>query len=87
MKSATTWFVILATCCIVGPYLFGVQPRTQREWRYIAITLAFLAWLLLAMVSLLAAAGATGQRDRVCVFPISPAGTTPCVARNARIRV
>ena len=46
------WFVILAAACLVGPYVAGVPPRTRRQWRYIAITIALLAWVLLLMVSL-----------------------------------
>ena len=36
--------------CLVGPYVLGVRPRTRRDWQYIAITIAFLAWILLLMV-------------------------------------
>ena len=50
--SATTWFVILSTTCIAGPYLLGVPPKTPRERLYIALTIAFLAWLLPFMASL-----------------------------------
>jgi hypothetical protein len=51
-RSATTWFAILAIVCILGPYLLRVPPRTGRERQWLAITLAFLAWILLCMVSL-----------------------------------
>jgi hypothetical protein len=50
MKSAVTWFVILTTICVVGPYLLGVRPRTRRHWTYLALTIAFLA-LMLPLVS------------------------------------
>jgi hypothetical protein len=50
--SATTWFVILTAACFAGPYLLGVRPKTPRDWLYIAITIAFLAWLLPMMASL-----------------------------------
>ena len=52
MRSATTWFVLLAGLCLVGPYVLGVRPRSRRDWVYIALTLAFLAWLLPLMISL-----------------------------------
>ena len=52
MRSSKTWFLILGAVCVVGPYLLGVGPRSMRERRYIAITLAFLAWVLLLMASL-----------------------------------
>jgi hypothetical protein len=52
LKSATTWFVIVTLACVAGPYLLGVRPRTPRERQYLALTLAFLAWVLLMMESL-----------------------------------
>jgi hypothetical protein len=52
MRSAGTWFLILAGVCIVGPYVLGVRPRTRRDRVYLALTLAFLAWLLPMMISL-----------------------------------
>lgn len=52
LKSPTFWFLVLALASVVGPYALRVPPRTRRQWLYIAITLAFLAWLLPLMVSL-----------------------------------
>jgi hypothetical protein len=52
MPSAGTWFVLLAGVCVVGPYLLGVRPRTPRHWLYLAITIAFLAWVLPLMAAL-----------------------------------
>ena len=52
MRSASTWFLLLAMACVAGPYLLGVRPRSTRERCYIAITVAFLAWVLLLMASL-----------------------------------
>ena len=52
MHLAGTWFLILAGVCIVGPYVLGVRPRTRRDWVYLALTIAFLAWVLPLMVSL-----------------------------------
>jgi hypothetical protein len=46
------WFLLLAAASLFGPYALGVQPRTRRHWRYVALTLAFLAWLLPLMISL-----------------------------------
>ena len=60
MKSPVTWFIawftLLSGACIVGPYLLGVRPRTERHWLYVTITIAFIAWLLLPL--------ATGLRSR-----------------------
>jgi hypothetical protein len=52
LKSPTTWFLILTAFCIAAPYLLGVRPRTDRERRFLAITIAFLAWILLLMARL-----------------------------------
>ena len=49
MKSFGTWFLVLTSVCIVGPYVLGVRPRTRQHWTYIAITIAFLAWALLPL--------------------------------------
>jgi len=38
---------------MAGPYLLGVRPKTPREWVYVAITIALLAWLLPLMASVL----------------------------------
>ncbi len=51
MRSPMTWFVLLAGVCFIGPYVLGLRPRSQRDWVYIALTLAFLAWLLPLMVA------------------------------------
>jgi hypothetical protein len=47
IRSHGFWFFLLLVACIAGPYLFGVRPRTRREWTYVAVTIAFLAWVLL----------------------------------------
>lgn len=47
MKSHGLWFLLLVAVCIVGPYVLGVRPKTSRQWLYIAITIAFIAWVLL----------------------------------------
>jgi hypothetical protein len=51
MNSAGTWFGVLLAVCVLAPYLLGVRPRTKRDWVYLALTIAFLAWLLPLMVS------------------------------------
>jgi hypothetical protein len=40
------WFLIILAVCVVAPYLFGVRPKTRRDWILIGITIAFAAWLL-----------------------------------------
>jgi hypothetical protein len=45
-------FLALAGLCVAGPYVPGVRPTTRRQWQYIALTIAFLAWVLPLMVSL-----------------------------------
>ena len=52
MRSAGTWFLLLASVCIVGPYVIGVRPTTTRQRLYIAMTIAFLAWVLPMMAAL-----------------------------------
>jgi hypothetical protein len=41
MRSAGTWFLVLATVCLVAPYVRGVRPKTRRHWVYLAQTFAF----------------------------------------------
>jgi len=53
MKDPITWFVILVAVCVAGPYLFHVRPVTARQRLFVALTIAFLAWILPLMVSLL----------------------------------
>ena len=52
MKSHSSWFWLLAALCVAAPYFLRVQPRTRRQWTYLAVTLAFLAWVLLLMTPL-----------------------------------
>jgi hypothetical protein len=52
MKSAGLWFAILVAICIAGPYVLHVRPKTRRQWLWVAITIAFLGWVLPLMVSL-----------------------------------
>lgn len=46
MRSASTWFLVLAVVCILGPYLIGVRPGSRRDRVGLAVILAFLAWIL-----------------------------------------
>ena len=52
MNTALNWFLLLAIACVAGPYFLGVRPETPRQRLYVAITLAFLAWVLPLMASL-----------------------------------
>ena len=52
MDAAAAWFLVLAGVSVGGPYVLGVRPRTRRQWLYLALTLAFLAWMLPLMASL-----------------------------------
>jgi hypothetical protein len=52
IRSPDTWFFVLATVCIAAPYLLRVGPKTPRQRMQIAVTIAFLAWILLFMASL-----------------------------------
>lgn len=52
MRSAVKWFLILASGCMFGPYVLGVPPKTRRDWMFVAVALAFLAWVLPLMISL-----------------------------------
>ena len=49
---AATWFLMLVAVCILAPYLLGVRPRNRRQWGYLTVTIAFLAWLLPLMAAL-----------------------------------
>ena len=51
MRSPLTWFLMLTAACVVAPYLLGVRPRTRRQWMYLAVTLAFLAYPLAAILA------------------------------------
>jgi len=46
LRSHGFWFFVLLSMCIVGPYAFGVRPKTRRDWVFIAVTIAFIAWML-----------------------------------------
>jgi hypothetical protein len=52
MKSPASWFLLLLAVCIAGPYVFGVRPKTRREWIYIGLTIGFIAWMLILMAPL-----------------------------------
>jgi hypothetical protein len=52
VRSHTTWFIVLAAVCVAGPYVLGLRPKTPRQWWYLAIAIALLAWLLPLMAPL-----------------------------------
>jgi hypothetical protein len=59
MRMLASLYVLLVAVCIVVPYLAGIRPRTRTHWRYLAITIGFLSWLLLGL-AVARAAPATG---------------------------
>ena len=52
MRSAGAWFLLLTGASILAPYVLGVPPKTHRQRIYVAVTIAFVAWILLEMVPL-----------------------------------
>ena len=53
LRLPETWFVVLAVAgCVIAPYLFGVPPRSAKQRLYLAIAIAFLAWILPLMAPL-----------------------------------
>ena len=53
LRSPDTWFVVLVVVgCVVAPYVLGVPPKTTKQRLYLAITIAFLAWVLPLMAPL-----------------------------------
>ena len=52
MDAAADWFLVLAAVTVAGPYVLGIRPRTPRQRLALALTLGFLAWVLLLMASL-----------------------------------
>jgi hypothetical protein len=45
------WYLWLVIGTAVAAHLLGVQPRSEREWHYVRITLGFLTWLMLGLAS------------------------------------
>jgi hypothetical protein len=45
-------FLVLVAACGVAMYGFRISPRSSRQWTYLAIAIAFLAWVLPFMTSL-----------------------------------
>jgi hypothetical protein len=52
VTSHATWFVVLLIICVGGPYALGMPPASRRQWTLVAVTIAFLAWVLLLMAPL-----------------------------------
>ena len=44
-RTAILTLAIIAGC-VAAPYLLGVSPRNRRQWLYVALTLAFVMWIL-----------------------------------------
>ena len=51
MRTPLSWFILLLVVCVVAPYVMGVRPRHRRDWILVAITITFLAWLLIGFTS------------------------------------
>jgi hypothetical protein len=60
-------FFVLALTCLAAPQLLHLQGTTQRDRTYIVLTLIFLAWVLLFMVSL------RSKAERQCARCFVPA--------------
>ncbi len=45
-------YAALLVALIVLVYVLRMQPRRYRDWRWIALTVGFLTWLLLGLASL-----------------------------------
>jgi hypothetical protein len=52
MRSPGMWFLGVVVLTVAGVYVFGVRPRTRKQWVLVAVTLALAVWLLPMMVSL-----------------------------------
>ena len=52
MGSAMNLFLVLVAATIVTLYALRLRPKNRRQWLYLAITLAFLAWILPLMAAL-----------------------------------
>jgi hypothetical protein len=60
--AAVRWFLLIILVTIAAPYALGVKPRTRRQWFYVLVTLAFVAWILPFMASLRAQPHPAGAR-------------------------
>jgi hypothetical protein len=52
IRTLLFWYVLLLTTCVVGPYVLGVRPRRERDWRLLTAVIAFLTWLLVGFAFL-----------------------------------
>ena len=52
MTSLVPQFILLVVGAIVAIHSLHLLPRTPRQWIYVAITIAFLAWILPMTVTL-----------------------------------
>jgi len=76
--AAVRWFLLITALTIAAPYLLGAKPRTRRQWLYVVVTIAFLAWVLPFMASLRASGG---SQDAPPLFR----NIQPAVSRADRI--
>ncbi len=52
MRATISLFLVLVAGCIAALYVLRLRPKTHRQWVYLAITIAFLAWMLPLMAAL-----------------------------------
>lgn len=52
LRDARTWFIVLLIACVAAVYILHVRPKGRRQWLLLALTIAFLAWLLPLMATL-----------------------------------
>jgi hypothetical protein len=52
MGATTGMFLVLVVGLIGALYILRLQPTTHRQWVYLAITIAFLTWMLPLMAAL-----------------------------------
>ena len=50
--AAARWFLLIVVFTIAAPYALHIKPRTRRQWFYVVVALAFVAWILPFMASL-----------------------------------
>jgi glycerol uptake facilitator-like aquaporin len=51
VRDPRTLFLVLLGACVVATYVLHVRPKARRQWLLVALTIAFLAWLLPLMVT------------------------------------
>ncbi len=51
LRDPRTWFIVLLIASVAAVYILHVRPKSRRQWLLLALTIAFLAWLLPLMVT------------------------------------